>query len=56
MEWNVINFFRKCARVWVVLRKPTRDEWSMIAKVSAVGILVIGLLGFAVSLLLRFVA
>ncbi|MBS3072949.1 protein translocase SEC61 complex subunit gamma [Candidatus Pacearchaeota archaeon] len=47
-------FFNKCLRVWKVLRKPSKQEFLTIAKVSAVGILVIGLVGFIVSTIIRY--
>ena len=48
------SFFRKCVRVWHVLRKPSKTEFSMTAKVSALGILAIGLLGFAIAVIMNF--
>ncbi|OIO41744.1 protein translocase SEC61 complex subunit gamma [Candidatus Pacearchaeota archaeon CG10_big_fil_rev_8_21_14_0_10_31_9] len=47
-------FFSKCVRVWKVLRKPSREEFLTIAKVSAVGILIIGLVGFIIATIIRF--
>jgi protein transport protein SEC61 subunit gamma-like protein len=47
------SFTAKCKRVWMVLKKPTRDEFLKVAKVSAAGILVIGLIGFIVSLIMK---
>ncbi|MEK6875242.1 MAG: protein translocase SEC61 complex subunit gamma [Nanoarchaeota archaeon] len=51
---NLKEFTKKCIRVWHVLKKPTRKEFEMIAKVSAVGIAIIGALGFLVSILVSF--
>ncbi|VVB83656.1 Protein translocase subunit SecE [uncultured archaeon] len=47
------SFLEKCKRVWMVLRKPTREEFLKIAKVSAVGILIIGILGFLISIVIK---
>jgi len=47
------NFLGKCKRVWMVLKKPTRDEFLKVAKVSAVGILIIGVLGFLISIIMK---
>jgi len=47
-------FLSKCIRVWKVLRKPSRQEFLTVAKVSAVGILVVGLVGFIVATIIRF--
>ncbi|MFA5992186.1 MAG: protein translocase SEC61 complex subunit gamma [Candidatus Pacearchaeota archaeon] len=51
---NLKEFSKKCIRVWHVLRKPSREEFVTVAKVSAIGILAIGLVGFLISLLMRF--
>jgi protein transport protein SEC61 subunit gamma and related proteins len=47
------SFIAKCKRVWMVLKKPTHEEFLKVAKVSAAGILVIGLIGFIVSLIMK---
>lgn len=43
------SFLIQCGRVWSVLKKPTQDEYKAIAKVSALGILIIGALGFIIA-------
>ena len=48
-----VGFFNKCVRVWHVLKKPSREEFLMVAKISALGILAIGLVGFLVSLIMK---
>jgi len=40
------SFLIQCARVLKVTKKPDRDEYRVLVKVSALGIAVIGLLGF----------
>jgi len=47
------SFYQQCKRVWLVLKKPSKNEFEQIAKVSAIGILVIGLLGFLISLIMN---
>ena len=47
------SFMIQCKRVWNVLRKPSKQEFKMVAKISAIGILVIGALGFLLSLILK---
>tara|TARA_Y100000034_G_scaffold73952_1_gene88901 strand:- start:68 stop:244 length:177 start_codon:yes stop_codon:yes gene_type:complete len=52
--WNQTkSFFFKCKRVWLILKKPTRKEFETITKVSAVGIAVLGLLGFLISIVMK---
>jgi protein transport protein SEC61 subunit gamma-like protein len=50
---NLKSFFEKCKRVWFVLKKPTKKEYVLIVKVSAIGIAIIGLLGFIISVLMK---
>ena len=44
------SFLLKCKRVWRVLKKPSKQEFQMIAKVSAIGIAILGIIGFLISL------
>jgi len=39
-------FSLKCKRVWHSLKKPTKKEFETITKVSAIGIVALGTLGF----------
>ena len=48
------SFFIQCKRVWHILKKPTNEEFSSIAKVSAFGILVLGALGFLIADIVAF--
>ena len=45
-------FARKCKRVWFTLKKPTRKEFEQVAKISAIGILILGVFGFLISLIM----
>jgi len=47
------SFIVKCKRVWLVLKKPSRKEFETVAKVSAVGILILGVLGFVISFIMK---
>jgi len=37
-------------RVWRLLRKPNKQEFLTISKVSAIGLLVIGAIGFVIAM------
>jgi len=41
--------YNKYLRVWRILRKPTMAEFKTISKVTAIGLLIIGVLGFLIS-------
>ena len=44
------TFIRESIRVFKITRKPTKQEFSVIVKVSAIGIGVIGLVGFIITI------
>jgi protein transport protein SEC61 subunit gamma-like protein len=53
-EWFSTQY-QKYLRVWRILRKPTMDEFKSVAKVSAIGLLVIGAIGFIVNVLFTLI-
>lgn len=50
------SFLLKCRRVWQVLKKPTKKEFELTAKVSAIGIGILGLLGFLIAIIMKLFA
>ena len=44
----------KYGRVLRMARKPTGEEFTRVAKVTSLGVLIIGAIGFAVYYLMRF--
>ena len=50
------EFIGKCSRVLIVMRKPTKDEFKVIAQASGLGLLLIGAVGFIISLIVKLVA
>lgn len=44
------RFGRECLRVLKVTKKPSSEEFKIIVKVSGLGILVIGLIGFVIQM------
>jgi len=49
-------FFIKCKRVWYALRKPTKEEFQTVTKISAIGIVALGVIGFLVSIIMKIFA
>jgi protein transport protein SEC61 subunit gamma and related proteins len=45
------NFWTECMRVLRVTKKPDRLEFTTIVKVSALGMAIIGLIGFSIQML-----
>ena len=44
------EFVQECRRVLKVTRKPSKKEYFTIVKISGIGMLIIGLMGFVVYL------
>ncbi len=47
------SFILECVRVWKVTRKPSKDEFMTIVKVTGMGMLIIGFIGFVINMLWR---
>ncbi len=51
-KWEQLKeFLIECRRVLRITKKPTRDEFQTIMKVSGLGMLVMGVIGFLVGLI-----
>jgi len=44
------TFFKESIRVFKITKKPNKQEFMTVVKVSAIGILVIGILGFIITI------
>jgi protein transport protein SEC61 subunit gamma-like protein len=49
------SHFSQYVRVWRLLKKPTRQEFQTIAKISSLGLLLIGAIGFIISVLITLI-
>jgi len=49
------SFVLQSKRVWHILKKPTGEEFKTVAKVSAIGLLIIGFIGFVISDLIKWI-
>ncbi|MBU0894390.1 MAG: protein translocase SEC61 complex subunit gamma [Nanoarchaeota archaeon] len=47
------SFLLKCKRVWHILKKPNKKEYEQVSKISSIGIAILGLLGFLISLIMK---
>ena len=45
------RFFTQCVRVLKITKKPDREEYKTLVKVSGLGIAVIGLIGFLLHMI-----
>jgi len=47
------SFLLQCARVWTVTKKPTKEEFRTTAQAAGIGIIIIGAIGFIISIAIR---
>lgn len=52
---DIADLVRRCIRITHISRKPTPEEYSKVAKVTALGIIVIGAAGLIVSVIFSMV-
>lgn len=55
LKTRISSNLAKYGRVWRLLKKPSMEEFKLISKVSAIGILVIGAIGFIISVALTLI-
>ncbi len=49
------SFFTQSIRVWHLLKKPGIGEFKTVAKISALGLGLIGVMGFIITILINFI-
>jgi protein transport protein SEC61 subunit gamma-like protein len=47
-------FAVKSKRVWLIMKKPSRKEFELVSKISAIGILVLGIFGFLIAIIVSY--
>ncbi len=50
---DTVDLIRRCIRILHIARKPTAQEFEMVAKVTAFGMVSFGLLGLVLSIVLN---
>ncbi|MFH0752025.1 MAG: protein translocase SEC61 complex subunit gamma [archaeon] len=45
------SFVKECKRVLLLTKKPSKEEFKIIVKVTAAGMVLIGLIGFVINML-----
>jgi len=50
-HWTKIkSFIKECIRVFQITKKPSKEEYKAIVKVTGLGMLIIGAIGFIISI------
>ena len=52
---SMANFIKQCQRVLKVSRKPDREEYINVPKVTGIGIILIGVIGFIISIVAQLI-
>jgi protein translocase SEC61 complex gamma subunit len=50
---KISSQYHQYLRVWKLLKRPTMEEFKTISKVTAIGLLIIGAAGFAISVAIK---
>lgn len=50
---KIKDFFSQCVRTWRLSRKPEKNEVVNTSKISAIGILILGIIGFVIGLIVE---
>jgi len=50
------SFFFESKRVFRITKKPSKEEFKAIVKISSIGIAVIGIIGFIIQIIWRLVS
>lgn len=45
--------YQQYLRLWRLMKKPSMEEFKTISKVTAVGLLIVGAAGFAISVIMK---
>lgn len=48
---STLSFLKQCNRVLHISKKPDRLEYQNVAKITGLGVIVIGVIGFIISLI-----
>lgn len=54
LKKNLSSKFTRYKRVWRLLKKPNKKEYMLIVKVSAIGLAIVGVIGFLIAVVMGF--
>jgi protein transport protein SEC61 subunit gamma-like protein len=53
---SLVDFIKLCQRVLHVSRKPGREEFQNVAKITGIGVIIIGAIGFIISIIAQLLS
>lgn len=51
---KIKSYINQSVRVWHLLKKPDSEEFTTISKISAIGLGLIGVMGFIINLVMTY--
>lgn len=55
LKTKLVSFFGQCKRIMTIATKPTKIEYTGLAKVVAAGVAILGVVGFFLYLIFNLV-
>jgi protein transport protein SEC61 subunit gamma and related proteins len=52
---SVVNFLKQCRRVLIVSKRPDMEEYQNVSKVTGIGVIIIGVIGFIISIIAQLI-
>ncbi|MEK6872794.1 MAG: protein translocase SEC61 complex subunit gamma [Nanoarchaeota archaeon] len=52
--FDIKLYINQAVRVWHLLKKPDAEEFTTISKISAIGLGLIGVIGFIINLVMTY--
>jgi protein transport protein SEC61 subunit gamma and related proteins len=52
---SVISFIKQCRRVLIVSKRPDMEEYQNVSKVTGIGVIIIGVIGFIISIIAQLI-
>ncbi len=49
------EFYKRAIRILYISRKPTKEEYLKVAKITALGMIALGVVGFIISLVFSLI-
>ena len=51
---QIHDFLNNVKRIFIISKKPTKEEFMVMAKITGLGIILIGVIGYLITLIFQF--
>ncbi len=52
---QIHDFLNNVKRIFIISKKPTKEEFMVMAKITGLGIILIGVIGYIITLIFQFI-